>query len=271
MLLPRYPEEDDELRALQSNRLPGGNACNSARVLAKLGHRVELMSNLAQDADSDWLLKQLQDEGIGTDLCPRLDGQSTPYSSIWLNQKNGSRTITHYRDLSELSQQQLSTLNAAHYDWIHFEGRNIDTLLQLLRHGSVFDNTPLSLEIEKARPDIEQLLPYMKVVIVSSHYLRQKKISAQQCIQQLKSINLQLNIVCTLGAQGLLAMDETGAKIEIQAEAVEQVVDSIGAGDCFIAGLISRLMQSENFKAALEYANHLAAVKVQHQGLDFDV
>lgn len=269
--LPYYPQEDEEMRAVQAWRTPGGNACNSSRVLARQGHRVRLVCQLAQDTLSDWLIQQLDNERIDTSFCARSKDQSTPVSSIWLNQTNGSRTIAHYRDLDELSMTTLNNLNSLTADWIHFEGRNIKPLTRFLQASPELQTIPLSLEIEKARDDIEKLLPWMSVVIVSNDYLKQKGLTATACMQRLKSYNQNLKVVCTLGSAGLLAMDQESAVIQIDAEPVKAIVDTIGAGDCFIAGLISALSRAETFIDALRYANHLAALKIQHQGFDFHV
>jgi ketohexokinase len=271
MVLPRYPQEDDELRAMHSYRTPGGNACNTARILAKLGHKVRLISTLGNDASAQWLKNQLQLEKVDTELCPALSGQTTPFSSIWLNQQNGSRTISHYRELAELSSEDLTPLYDLSVDWIHFEGRNIETLSRFIKSSEVHKRVNLSLELEKVRPNIEQLLPWMNTVIVSSHYLRENKQAPAACMDSLKQINSELNIVCTLGADGLIAMDNSGQVIQIAAQTVPQVVDSIGAGDCFIAGYISQILQTRNFEQSLNYANHLAALKIQHQGINFNV
>ena len=264
--LPYFPAQDEEMRAINCTRLIGGNACNSAQMLALLKNEVELVCSLAQDASSEWLLRELSTRGIGTRHCIQQPGYSTPESSIWLNSLNGSRTIAHHRNLPELGLESLQNIEPESYRWIHFEGRNIRVLksyLATFRHP----NCLLSLEIEKDRPDIEKLLPYVHVAIVSNAYLRSRKISATECLQYFRQINSALNVVCTLGADGLIALDDRGKLIEIAAQPVARVVDTIAAGDCFIAGLIHQMLQLEPFYAALDYAHKLAARKIQFQGI----
>ncbi len=271
MQLPYYPREDEELRAIRFIQAPGGNACNSARVLAKLGHRVRLVSQFARDSTSEWLIQQIQNNQIETDLCARSDDHSTPRSYIWLNQENGSRTIVHHRNLDELTFDHLKQLETLCPDWFHFEGRNIETLTRLFKQSKKLVNFPISLEIEKSRDGIEKLLPWMTLAIVSKDYLEQKNLSAKECIRQLKDYNKNLAIVCTLGSDGLIAMDQYGALIVREAKPINPVIDTLGAGDCFIAGLISALVQKMPFSDALNYANDLAALKIQSQGFDFNV
>ena len=264
--LENFPQQDEEVRVLGMTQLLGGNACNSAQILAKLGNTVELMSSFAEDSTADWMLRELSKLGVSTDYSVRHAGCSTAKSSIWLNTQNGSRTIVHYRQLPELSLTDLERVSVDQYQWIHFEGRNIESLFSYIPELKNL-SCPISLEIEKDRKGIEQLLPFVNTVIISSAYLKIINISAEQCLQKFRQLNSKLNIVCTLGSAGLLASDESGKLIRIAAEPVDKVVDTVGAGDCFIAGLIHRLHQQHDFKSALIYANRLAAQKIQFKGL----
>jgi len=267
--IDHFPQEDDEFRAAARDRQLGGNAGNTARVLGRLGHPVQLLTQLADDDTARWLQQQLNADGVNSDLCPRSAGCLTPTSCIWLNRRNGSRTICHYRDLPELDLQQLQQIATVDYQWIHFEGRNIEVLLDYLSAVDIHAAPPLSLEIEKPRKHIERLLPYMHTVVVSGDYLRQRGIDADSCLQQFGAINPDLNMVCTLGSEGIVARQGRGDSFSMAAVSVPRVVDTIGAGDCFIAGLISSLARQQDFSEALVFANQLAASKIQHRGLNF--
>ena len=263
--LSHFPAQDEEIRAVDQFRVMGGNACNTAQMLALLGDNVELLSSFAQDPSAGWMQQQLEDLGIATSNCRQLEGFKSPESAIWLNTQNGSRTIVHYRDLPELELQQLKQVQPDAYDWLHIEGRNIDTLKLFLE--TLNSSTHISLEVEKDRPGIEQLLPYVNLVIVSRAYLHAKKLTPDQCLQHFRSINPALNIVCTQGADGLLAQEQTGGRIEMAAVTVARVVDTIAAGDCFIAGLIHSLLKQKDFYAAVDFANKIAAQKIQYRGI----
>lgn len=264
--LPHYPQENEEIRAVDKTEVMGGNACNSAQILAQLGAPVELMTALADDNSGRWLMQQLQQCGIGIARCAQYQGYCTPQSSIWLNQKNGSRSIVHYRDLPELSLVDLQKIATGELAWIHFEGRNVPNLQACLPSLQAFRER-VSLEIEKPRSGIEALLPLVGTVIVSSDYLRATRLTAQACIDHMKLANPMLNIVCTLGEDGVVASDYQGRVLEKPAEPVKQVVDTIGAGDCFIAGLISKLAQGQSFEVAVDFASQLAAKKIQNRGM----
>jgi ketohexokinase len=267
--LRHYPAEDDEMRAENRRQDLGGNACNSAQILAQLGNQVELLATLADDDDADWMLGQLAGLGISTHYCRQIKNTCSPKSVIWLNRKNGSRTIVHHRNLPELSAQDLLAPDTHNLQWVHLEGRNIDTLLEVLPAMKL--PCPLSLEIEKPRPNIEKLLTHVDSVIVSKAYLSARDIDARRCIDDFLRINPSLEIICTLGDQGIAAASTQDGLLRIAAQPVDTISDSIGAGDCFIAGFIHQRLNSGDFVTAVQFANRLAANKLEHQGMNIDV
>ncbi len=263
-----FPQEDEEMRALERHRRLGGNACNSARILSQLGHSTQLVGTFAEDIDADWMLDTLQQSKIGCQHIQRIADSQTPCSVIFLNRQNGSRSIVHHRQLAELSPHQLAEIDCGSARWLHLEGRNIEGLKALLTLNR--PDCPISLEIEKPRPGIEALLPQVDLAIVSKAYLMASGQSAIQCLGRFQRINPALDLVCTLGEDGLQARSAKGENITMPGIEVACVVDSIGAGDCFIAGLIHQSLKTENFIDALRFANRLAARKIQHLGMNID-
>ncbi len=267
--LDHYPQEDEEMRAENRDTRLGGNACNSAQFLAQLGDDVALMTTLANDADARWMLGQLAESGVSTRDCRQIEKTASPKSVIWLNRQNGSRSIVHYRNLPELEVTDLLSVDTRELCWLHLEGRNIECLLEALPKMRL--PCPLSLEIEKPRPKIEKLLPLVNSVIVSKAYLSARGIDARQCIEEFQRINPALGIICTLGERGVIAVDGNASLFELTAEPVKQVIDSIGAGDCFIAGFIHQRLRAQAFPAAVAFANRLAANKIQQRGIHINV
>lgn len=265
-VLPRFPREDDELRALDYEQTIGGNVVNSAFILQQLGFNVDLMCSLARDDAAGKIRMELGLAHIDHHLCQTFAAGSTPVSTIWLSQPHGRRTIAHYRDLEELSLQHLRQVDYACYEWIHFEGRNIENLRKLLP-ALYSTGLSISLEIEKPRERIEELVPYVNTIIISSHYLKAKAAGAEEVMREFRLMNPQLNMVCTLGSKGLVALNSSDEIITIKAQPVHDPVDTLGAGDCFVAGLVSYLAQHYTFEQALAFANKLAARKIQVKGL----
>jgi 2-dehydro-3-deoxygluconokinase len=73
-------------------------------------------------------------------------------------------------------------------------------------------------------------------------------------------------VVVKLGAEGAWHDDEDGGAGHEPAFAVEKVVDTVGAGDGFAAGLISALLEGHALPAAVRRGNWIGARAVQARG-----
>lgn len=266
--LDHYPAEDEELRAFAQERRCGGNAANSASVLSQLGHQVGLLCTLADDAAGALLRRDLQAHGVVTDPIITLDPGHTPTSCITLNRTNGSRTIVHHRDLPELQAGDFPYPQIENYDWFHFEGRNVEAseaMLRRLREQRV--DQPISIEIEKPRPGIERLYNYADILLFSRAFaLQQGYTCAEDLFDALRQQDTAAILVCSWAEQGAWACDRHGDRYHQPAFVPEQIVDTLGAGDTFNAGLIHALLEGRSIAAALQVACELAGRKVGQTG-----
>ncbi len=262
-----YPAEDEELRAIEQQLRRGGNAANTAGVLAQLGEHCRLACTLADDMGGDFIQQDLRRSDIDFDASLIIAGGATPTSYITQNRQNGSRTIVHYRNLPELSFEQFDRFDLSGYDWFHFEGRNpqqTGLMMEKARHTG----KPLSLEVEKPRPQLDRLLPLCNVMMISRAFAEtQGFASATECLAHFSERFPQTQITCTWGDKGAWAIAQKNLFYS-PAFPPRQIVDTIGAGDTFNAGLIHRLNTGDRLERALEFACRLAGKKCGLQGFD---
>lgn len=265
-----YPLEDEELRALAQTVRRGGNAANTAVVLAQHGHQVSFAGTLADDAYGHDLTAELASAGIDLRYCQIIPAAASPFSCITHNQQTGSRTIVHYRDLPEYTAAAFAAIPLPEYDWFHFEGRNIEQGLQMLAQlQQVRIDQPISIEIEKARPGTEQLFSHADVLLFSRAFATARGCEdAEQLFNLVREQAKQAILVCSWGELGAFACLPDGVTFHQAAEEVSHICDSVGAGDTFNAGLIHSLLSGQRLQAALAYANALAAKKLRQPGFD---
>lgn len=261
--VPTYPSEDSEVRATAQSQRLGGNAANTAVVLAQLGVDVAWAGSLAPDTPViDTAFRQY---GVVTSPALRHPAGVPPTSYVTLSGANGTRSIVHYRDLPEYSAEAFMALDLSVYDWIHFEGRAVDQLAAMLRRVRQVGGVPVSLEVEKPRPGIEAVFDHADLLLFSHDYAQARGFTdAESLLCQLPD---GLVATCTWGSQGAWAMAADGQLLHVPAPQLPQVVDTLGAGDVFNAAMVFALGKGKPLAQALTAAVVLASSQCTRPGL----
>jgi ketohexokinase len=266
-----YPAEDAEVRALNQQLRRGGNCTNTLVVLSQLGHRCAWGGVLAAEPDSGHIRADLARHHIALDAVRTVAQGKVPTSYITLNRRNGSRTIVHYRDLPEFGYDDFTSIDLGDYDWLHCEGRNVAETRRILeRAGESNPGIPRSVEIEKPRADIEQLFAHAEVLLFSRHFAHAGGYDdPQRFLDHIARRTPGVIRVLAWGEAGAYALDRDGRPLHSPAYPPPQLVDTLGAGDSFNAGIIDTLLHGGAVDQALQRACRLAGRKCGHDGLDF--
>lgn len=184
-----YPEEDSSCRALSSARRRGGNAGNSAVVLARLlaAHAPDCTVSWmgvvpsASNADAAFALAELARDAIDTSLLEEAGGDAVgqPTSFITLSRTTGSRTIVstrngcrelsaeHFARALALADAQAGSLGEP--AWCHLECREMPSVARMAEayRAHRVASVPgagarwrfLSIEVEKPHMEVGALLP----------------------------------------------------------------------------------------------------------------
>jgi len=265
--LSHYPAEDSEVRATAQRIQTGGNASNSAIVMQQLDLSTYLLASCADDNNALQIFSNLNTRQINTQFCAPCKNTSTPTSYITLNTSNGSRSIVHFRDLPELQAEYFISLDLNNIDWFHFEARACEQLLPMLKHARSFNQT-ISIELEKPREAIDEIMPYADILLISKPFALSRGFeSAGQCLQFFAKQFPDTIITCTWGEQGAWLVQKSQIHHQ-SAFNTQPVVETLGAGDTFNAGFIAALINKKNSRQALKFACKLAAHKCRQIGFD---
>jgi len=266
--LTAYPAENDEVRCDSRVVCRGGNTANTLVVLGQLGHRCSLAGVLTDDVDGHFVRDDLAVAGVETLHCRTVSRGAMPVSTVILNTTTGSRTIIHHRDLPEYRPADFRAIPLQDCDWLHFEGRDPDALAAMLgwvrKH---YPAIPVSLEIEKPRDGIEALFSQADVLLFSGDYARHHGYDEPAAL--LRNVSHLLpgaDLYCTWGDAGPVSMDRAGAEYSQCALATGPVVDTLGAGDVFNAGVIDGYLGGRDMHGILHQACTLAGRKCSRTG-----
>ena len=269
-LVDSYPKENDEMRCRRRYVRRGGNTANTLVVLSQLGIRCSWAGTLVDDAQGALIRDDLALHGVDAGCCHYVAQGSVPISSILVNADSGSRTIIHYRDLPEYAADYFACIDLAPFDWLHFEGRNVvETRRMLERVRRLYPAARVSIEIEKPRDDIDSLFEHADVLLFSRVYAR--ALGYREPLSLLRAVQEefpQALLFCAWGDEGAAALDRQGKSYLHEAVVPEVVVDTLGAGDTFNAGIISACMDGLDAEASLARACQLAGKKCGQSGFD---
>ena len=214
--------------------------------------------------------EDLEHHQVDFQRCTVVKGAVTPTSYIILNSTNGSRTIVHYRDLPELDLTTFQKCPLDQYQWLHFEGRAVSDTLKMMKFARQQQpQLTISLEVEKPRNGIEQLFPLADLLLFSRHYATTQGYNcASELLQAVRKTAPHTTLVCAWGEDGAYATEANGEIIHAPAVPQSKIIDSLGAGDTFNAGMIHNLLARQPLAQALQNSCRLAGLKCAQQGFD---
>lgn len=266
--LTRYPDEDAELRARGLRLSPGGNAANTLVVLSQLGHVCAFGGVLAEGPEAAPILEHLVRYRIDLTACPRVPGRP-PTSCVLLSLEGGTRTIVHYRDLPEFSDEEFSQIDLTQFDWVHFEGRDgSETVRMVRRFCESRPDLPCSVEVEKPRPGIEAVFANVRMLVFSRTYANYLGFDAPRpFLLRMREQASRADLIVTWGKEGAYGLNRRGEIHHSPAFPPVEVKDTLGAGDTFNAGLIDAYVKGRTLAEALAQACRLAGQKCGQIGL----
>ncbi|KAL4972565.1 Ribokinase-like protein [Aspergillus desertorum] len=286
---PYYPGEDDKLRATSISRRRGGNCPNTLEVLQQLvaqaspGQKTPLNLIAVLPAQTSVASKQIRgafEPQVSLSHCIYRQEFEEPASSYIIKSRaSGSRTIVNYNELPEMRLEEfirIADKMGTEASWYHFEGRIPDVALSCMRHiREHYPNMKVSVEVEKpGRERLQELAQEADVVFYSKSWAQANGYqSAEDCIRKQSSLLRKATLLCcTWGQNGAAALEPTaGNVVHSQAYTPKgfHVVDTIGAGDTFIAGMLYGLIfkgDAWDLSQKLSMANRLAGTKVAQEG-----
>ena len=280
-----YPQEDTDSRILHQRVTKGGNAANSACVLAQHDDlTVELLTTMSNIEEEKFVLKELQKFSVRLQEHCIFSSVKLPYSCVIINGENGSRTILHHRDndYEELTFEIFRKVDLSKYNWIHFEGRNLFEVEKMIDHVVKFRkenarSITISGEIEKPvrmKHLFDVMIPRVDVLFVSKDIAQAKGFnSSEECTRELSTYqDLKAKyIVCPWGEKGASGVEKTKdgwCNYTSPSKDIDIVISTLGAGDTFIGAVIAGLVRGNSLDVCIKYGCHISGLKCSQYGFE---
>lgn len=276
--IPRLPRpHQDNVPLSQMVSLPGGSGANVAVFLSRLGIATRLLDHWGNDPEGDLLEDCLQAEGVDTSCCKRYPDLLTSYMIILTLPDNDWTGITRILPAARIGARDFPDGFITSGKHLHFDGFSLSTkhsqdgvgwALDLANRSgvqvSVDACTPVALE---APDTFRALLPFCRVFFANT-------VEAQALTGKTDVCEAAMELLSG-GARAVVikAADEGCYFIETDQEQLRHcpaitthVIDTIGAGDAVVAGVIAGLLKGLRMADAVRLGVAAATLTCQGTG-----
>ncbi len=276
----RFPNPGETVTGGTFKQFLGGKGANQAVASVRSGVSTIFIGKIGIDTFGEQMISQLTAEGINTEHIFR-DRQEHSGVAFIIIDENGENMIcvapgVNFKLTPEEIKFKANIIKNAKALVVQME-IPIETIIEIFNIASKGDVIkilnpaplkPIPLSILKK---IDIIIPNEGELFRLYSLLELKGLSGegkQKILQASKDIyNLGPKIIITtLGNKGCVIYDGEKDKIlDISAPKVK-AVDTVGAGDCFIGVLASKLSKGETIVKAVKYATVAASIAVTRKG-----
>ncbi len=261
-----------------------GAEYNVAVGLSRLGHTPAYCTRLGEDPMGEKILRGMKENGISTDLVMEAPGELTGFM-MKSSTEQGDPDIAYYRKgsaASRISPHDIDTLDLSGCGRLHVTGifpavseSALAATRRLIRRAVALE-IPYSFD-PNLRP---QLWADKKQMVATLNSLAEdaetvlpgigegKQLTGYDTPEGIADFYHAMgvkNVVVKLGAQGAFYSEKGGKRGVSPGFPVEKIVDTVGAGDGFAAGVVSALAEGEDLAQAAFRGNVIGAVQITHK------
>lgn len=261
-----------------------GAEYNVAVGLARLGHTPAYCTRLGFDPLGERILDGMRQNHIATDLVTQVPGELTGFM-MKSSTDQGDPDIAYYRKgsaASRLSAHDIDKLDLYGCQRLHVTGifpavsdSALSATRRLIARAKALE-LPISFD-PNLRP---QLWESEKKMAATLNSLAQgaetvlpglgegKLLTGQDTPEAVAAFYHRLgvkNVVVKLGKDGAYYSEKDGQSGYSPAFPVKKLVDTVGAGDGFAAGVISALAEGETLEEAAFRGNAIGAIQITHK------
>ena len=262
--VPRMPNRNENMAALNYARQPGGLASIALVAAARLGARTKIIARIGDDDNGAYIRRVLEREAVdASQLLVQPDTESH-VSVILVDEASGDRSIITRPptgrpiSLSEIKREDITAARVLFVDTVN------EVTMQAARWAKEADMTIL---LDPALPyaGIKPLLDFVDVPIVPEYWARafMPDQPPSAVVERLHRDGADIAVV-TLGERGAVACWSEGTQA-FPAFPVD-VVDTTGAGDAYHGAFMYALLQNWDVPRMAQFASAVGSMNCRAMG-----
>lgn len=241
---------------------PGGNALNFSVFAKKLGVEAAFMGVFGDDREARHVENTVRELGIDISRCRHFSGENgcarvtlENGDRVFLGSNEGGVTRLNPLQLDQEDLAYISSFAVMHTGLYSHTGHLLPELKRL--------GVPISFDFSDDFEDmqVEQFIPYADFAFFSCNHMSEEE--AMEYIRTKWKGGDQL-IAATRGSARSMVYD--GEKFHFHTPDIVEAVDTMGAGDSYIAAFLLSYLQARNIPQAMEEGSRFAAASCLVEG-----
>lgn len=259
------------------NMYLGGDAVNEAVAMKVMGNDVQLYTSIGNDAIGEAFLKMLENTGLNTNGVVKDTNYATTTTVVTVEAdgehgcmtlRNGAAGNMRYStEIFDIDFEGVRLLSLGSLFWSknQHEKDLIELFSAAKRAGALISADMVLDQSQMSLKDIEGALKYIDYLVPSYH--EASYFTGEEAPEKIADIFHQKGVktvVLKMGAEGVFA-SVFGQVFRVNTIA-EKVVDTLGAGDNFVAGFLTGIVDGLDITEALYFGSAASAIAISEYG-----
>ncbi|MDE1798718.1 MAG: carbohydrate kinase family protein [Candidatus Micrarchaeota archaeon] len=246
----------------------GGSAANAALNCRRLGHKSGLVSNVGDDLHGRFLISELRREGIDARQVKLVRGGRTALSIILID-KTGEVQVVEDIGCVE-GHRPIPPAYLGQARWVHLTGC-APHWLEMASAAAEKAGKPISFDPGRAASRLglaalDKVLGRTELLVLNRKELQ--ALTGSSAYEEVRRLSRDYNCSVVLKQGHAPAVCCTSGRdlFEVKPFNAPQVVDTLGAGDAFDAGIICGRLEGRSLRESIVMGHACSAAKVMHAG-----
>ena len=265
--VPVLAGRDEKVPARLLGEHPGGMIANVTCAASALGGSTAMLGRVGDDAYGEAAVQGLRDFGVDVSLVRVLNDGRTFYCVIMLDGSGEKALTAVLTDCHWPQQTDIDPARFAEARVVHLAGDYLELAGWVSQEASA-RGALVSLDLEASTavhgvPALRPLLADTDILFMNQSSCRLFDEDPVRATSLAHDLGPAV-VVVTQGSQGVLASTEAEA---VHVDALNgPIVDTTGAGDCFIGAFLTRLLDEAPLTEATRYGVAAASMSIRSVG-----
>lgn len=265
----RFPQPGETISGEDLQVIPGGKGANQAVAVARLGASVSMLGRLGKDNFGDFLLNNLKSNNVDSQLIQR-DDASTGTAIIVVDSNGHNNIVLSAGANGKVNDVDVNGASVLDYKLLLLQLEiPLETVLSAAKRAHEYGlRIILNPAPAKQLPDelialADFLIPNETELSLLTGLTVENMDSAEEAGRALLKVGAK-HVIVTLGSHGALIVTDT--QVSHTDSYKVNVVDTTAAGDAFIGGFATALLQDKSLEEAVRYGCACGALAVTKFG-----